>query len=181
MPATGTSPPFRRRPEQMPGDSTIDYRALGWVPRTVGELDHRLLKAPSIKLRAAHRGNYGDTVYCVDLRLRRPNAGECLTGAEAHSTEHFLLEGFQRLLPRHFIGVGVMGCRTGFYLTLQNEGRRALIEDALETILGGVLTATAVPYATIDQCGHWQDHDLESARAVARAALARRAAWRDIA
>lgn len=166
---------------QMPGSAIIDHEALGWAPGTVGELDHRLLKAPSVKLRGAHPGPAGDTVYCIDLRLRRPNAGESLSSAESHSLEHFLLEGFQRLLPRHFIGVGVMGCRTGFYLTLHNEGRRARIEDVLATILRGVLAATAVPYARIDQCGHWQDHDLARAQAVAREVLERRAAWRDIA
>ncbi len=159
----------------------IDYRALGWTPANVGELDHRTLKAPSVKLRGAHPGAGGDIVYCIDLRLRRPNADEYLSGTEAHSLEHFLLEGFRRLLPEHFIGVGVMGCRTGFYLSLLNEGRRAVIEDALESVLHGVLRASAVPYARIDQCGRWQDHDLGLARAVARAVLERRAAWADVA
>ncbi len=164
----------------MPGPATIDYRALGWAPATVGELDHRTLEAPSVKLRGAHAGAGGDTVYCIDLRLRRPNADEYLCSSEAHSIEHFLLEGFQRLLPWHFVGVGVMGCQTGFYLTLLNEGRRAVIEDALESILSGVLRATAVPYARIDQCGRWQHHDLGRAQAVARAVLERRAAWADV-
>ena len=155
--------------------------ALGWAPATVGELDHRVLKAPSVKLRGAYAGASGDTVYCIDLRLRHPNANEYLSSTEAHSIEHFLLEGFQRLLPRHFVGIGVMGCQTGFYLTLLNEGRRALIEDALESILHGVLEATAVPFARIDQCGRWQNHDLGRAQAVARGVLARRAAWAEVA
>lgn len=159
----------------------IDHYALGWSPATVGELDHRTLKAPSVKLRGVHAGAGGDTVYCIDLRLRHPNADEYLSSIEAHSIEHFLLEGFQRLLPRHFVGIGVMGCQTGFYLTLLNEGRRALVEDVLESILRGVLEATAVPYARVDQCGRWQNHDLGRAQAVARVVLERRAAWADVA
>jgi len=159
----------------------MDYRQLGWQPDTVGELDHRRLKAPSVKLRGAHPGPRGDTVYCVDLRFRHPNADEYLSSTEAHSTEHFLLEGFSRLMPEHFLGVGVMGCQTGFYLTLLGEGRRLVIEDALEQVLRGVLTASAVPYARVDQCGRWQNHDLARAQAVARDVLARRSQWQDVA
>jgi S-ribosylhomocysteine lyase len=159
----------------------IDFEALGWRNDTVGELDHRVLKAPSVKLRGAQVGAAGDIVYTVDLRLRRPNADACLSGTELHSIEHFLLEGYGRLLPRHFVGVGVMGCQTGFYLTLLGEGRRAVIEDALAAILEGVLAAEAVPYARVDQCGHWRHHDLARAQAVAREVLAQRAVWRDVA
>lgn len=161
-------------------DTGINYEKLGWAPATVGELDHRSLKAPSVKLRGAHPGSAGDTVYCIDLRLRRPNADEYLTDTELHSVEHFLLEGFQRLLPQNFIGIGVMGCQTGFYLSLQNEGRREVIEEVLETILRGVMAAGAVPYARIDQCGRWQNHDLKRAQAIAREVLDQRAVWQDI-
>lgn len=159
----------------------IDVEALGWAADTVGELDHRRLKAPSVKLRGAHAGARGDVVYTIDLRWRLPNADVGLSTTALHSLEHFLLEGFQRLLGEHFIGVGVMGCQTGFYLTLLNEGRRGVIEATLETLLRGVLAADAVPYARIDQCGHWRHHDLVAAQSVAREVLARRAAWSDIA
>ncbi|WP_345795750.1 S-ribosylhomocysteine lyase [Castellaniella sp. MT123] len=159
----------------------IDVTALGWDPDTVGELDHRLLKAPSVKLRGAHAGTAGDVVYCIDLRLRLPNADAYLSDTEAHSIEHFLLEGFQRRLPEHFIGVGVMGCQTGFYLTLLNEGRRRVIEDVLWRVFDDMLTATAVPYARIDQCGRWRNHDLALAQSVAREVLDCRAQWGEIA
>lgn len=157
-----------------------NFEELGWDPGTIGEVDHRLLKAPSVKLRAAHPGPAGDTVYCIDLRVRRPNADERLSSAELHSLEHFLLEGFQRVLPEHFVGIGVMGCQTGFYLTLLNEGRRRIISEALETVLKGVLEAHAVPYAAIDQCGRYRNHDLIRAQRIAREVLAHRAVWRDV-
>lgn len=159
----------------------MNFEALGWNAATVGELDHRLLKAPSIKLRSARRGAGGDIVYCVDFRLRRPNADACLSATALHSIEHFLLEGFRRLLPNHFISVGVMGCQTGFYLVLLNEGRYAVIRDTLAAVLGGVLEARVVPYARIDQCGHYRNHDLAQAQCVAREVLAHRFAWREVA
>lgn len=156
----------------------LDLHALGWPEGSIGELDHRLLRAPSVKLRAAKRDREaGDVVYSIDLRLRKPNAGACMTSAELHSIEHFLLEGFQRLLPESFVSVGVMGCRTGFYLILFNEGRAAIVCDTLESILHGIGHASEVPYARIEQCGDYRNHDLAAAQAVAREVLAARVHW----
>ncbi|MBS0570636.1 MAG: S-ribosylhomocysteine lyase, partial [Proteobacteria bacterium] len=72
----------------------IDTAQLGWPCDLVGELDHRRLKAPSVKLRSLRTGGANEAIYCVDLRVRRPNAGQFLSSTELHSVEHFLLEGF---------------------------------------------------------------------------------------
>lgn len=158
----------------------IDFQTLGWDVRTVGELDHRLLKAPRVKLRSANPGPNGDIVYCVDLRVNKPNAGQYLTSTELHSVEHFLLEGLQRYLPKNFLSIGIMGCQTGFYIVLLNEGRAETICNVLENIFKDMQTATEVPYANIQQCGNYQNHSLEQAQAVARRILAARAEWLDI-
>lgn len=158
----------------------MNLEALGWDLATVGELDHRLLAAPTIKLRSATTGPGGDVIYCIDLRLRRPNTGECLPMGALHSLEHFLLEGFRRLLPGNFISVGVMGCQTGFYLILLNEGRAPLICDVLATLLGELREARAVPYARVDQCGNHRNHDLAGAQRIARDALAKKPSWLDV-
>lgn len=162
-----------------PDMTMIDVEALGWDSNTVGELDHRLLKAPSIKLRSAQRGANGDVVYCVDLRIRRPNAEQCLTVTELHSLEHFLLEGLKRSLSENFVSVGIMGCRTGYYLTFLNEGRAMTILGVLEEILTGILSATAVPYARIDQCGNYIDHSLTLAQRIAGEVLQAKSTWLD--
>ncbi|MBV6271367.1 S-ribosylhomocysteine lyase [Alcaligenaceae bacterium CGII-47] len=159
----------------------MNIEDLGWDTRTVGELDHRRLKAPSIKLRSARCGENGDIIYCVDLRVRRPNVGACLSSTELHSIEHFLLAGFQHHLPSHFVSVGVMGCQTGFYLVFLNEGRSKAICDVLESILADILKASMVPYASIEQCGNYMDHDLGKAQDIARAILAARTDWLDAA
>lgn len=161
-------------------EEVSSFRTLGWQPGTIGELDHRRLKVPSVKLRGARYGANGDVVYCIDLRWRRPNAGERLTIAGAHSLEHFLLEGFSRRLPSNFIAVGVMGCLTGFYLTLLAEGRRLVIEATLEGVLKDVLVAQEVPYARVEQCGDHRNHDLNGAQAVAREVLAQRSQWQNV-
>ncbi len=154
----------------------IKVEDLGWDINTVGELDHRLLTAPHVKLRSYTVGQNGDVVYCVDLRIKRPNT-EVLTITELHSLEHFLLEGFQRYLQGNFISIGIMGCQTGFYLVLLNEGNADKICRVYETILGDILTAKRVPYTSIQECGNYQNHDLGLAQDIARAILERRSDW----
>lgn len=158
-----------------------DPAQLGWPAHLVGELDHRRLRVPAVKLRSAMPGPGGDVVHAVDLRVRPPNADAYLTSTELHSLEHFLLEGFQRLLPESFLSVGVMGCQTGFYLGFLNEGRAAVICDTLARILDEMQHATQVPYANIEQCGNYRNHSLADAQRIGREIMARRAAWLDAA
>jgi len=158
----------------------VNLQQLGWTLETVGELDHRLLNAPTVKLRSANPGQNGDVVYCVDLRVNRPNAGEYLSTTELHSVEHFLLEGLQRYLPENFLSIGIMGCQTGFYIVLLNEGRAETIYKVLENILSDMLTATEVPYTSIEQCGNYQNHSLELAQQVARRVLDAKSTWRQV-
>jgi S-ribosylhomocysteine lyase len=158
----------------------INVEQLGWETSTVGELDHRLLKAPHVKLRSATPGEKGDVVYCVDLRISRPNANEYLSTTELHSVEHFLLEGFRRYLPENFLSVGIMGCQTGFYLVLLNEGDTQKICNVYKNILSEMLTATKVPYASIQECGNYQNHSLELAQKVASRVLAAQSKWLEV-
>ncbi|MEJ5223795.1 MAG: S-ribosylhomocysteine lyase [Anaerolineales bacterium] len=157
----------------------IDYTQLGWDPATVGELDHRQLKAPHVKLRSATPGPDGGVVYAVDLRINQPNS-VFLSSTEMHSFEHFLLWGFQKYMPQNFISIGLMGCQTGFYLILFNEGRADVIMNTYEKILRDVLTAAEVPYANIVQCGNYKNHSLEMAQALARRVLDARDRWRQV-
>lgn len=157
----------------------VSVAQLGWPMETVGELDHRLLKAPHVKLRSFTEGAAGDVVYAVDLRINRPNL-EFLSSTEMHSFEHFLLWGFQKYMQENFISIGLMGCQTGFYLVLFNEGRADKIIGVYESILNDVLTAREVPYANIEQCGNYKNHSLELAQKLARRLLDAKADWRRV-
>jgi S-ribosylhomocysteine lyase len=157
----------------------VDVEKLGWVRRTVGELDHRLLKAPHVKLRSYTIGPAGDVVYAVDLRINQPNK-TFLSSTEMHSFEHFLLEGFQKYLPDQFISIGLMGCQTGFYLVLYNEGNFDKICSVYENILNDILKANEVPYANIQQCGNYKNHSVELAQALARRVLDAKSNWRQV-
>lgn len=157
----------------------INLEQLGWETATVGELDHRRLKAPHVKLRSAKPGAAGDVVYSVDLRINLPNS-VFLSPTEMHSFEHFLLWGFQKYMPQNFISIGLMGCQTGFYLVLLNEGRSEAVMDVYEKILNDILVAAEVPYANIEQCGNYKNHSLEMAQALAQRVLDAKADWRQI-
>jgi S-ribosylhomocysteine lyase len=157
----------------------INLEQLGWETGTIGELDHQLLKAPHVKLRALTTGENGDGVFSVDLRINQPNS-EYLSTTELHSFEHFLLFGFQKYLPQNFISVAPMGCQTGFYLILLNEGNAEKICNIYEKILNDILMATEVPYANIRQCGHYENHNLGLAQDVARKLLDKKSEWRKV-
>lgn len=157
----------------------VDYQKLGWDPNTVGELDHQLLKAPHIKLRSATPGSSGDMIYAIDIRINEPNK-KVLSSTEMHSFEHFLLDGFLRYLPENFISIGLMGCQTGFYLILINEGRATVVCEIVEMILQEILTAKEVPFRSISQCGNYKNHDLELAKKLAKRVLDGRKNWSTI-
>jgi len=157
----------------------IPLEQLGWQAGTIGELDHRRLKAPHVKMRGAHPGPGGDVVYAVDLRINLPNS-TFLSSTEMHSFEHFLLWGFQKYMPQNFISIGLMGCQTGFYLILFNEGRAEMVMETYEKILKDILVASEVPYANIEQCGNYKNHSLEMAQALAKRVLDAKENWRQI-
>ncbi len=157
----------------------VDLGQLGWDASTAIELDHRRMKAPHVKLRSAIEGRNGDVVYCVDLRICRPNT-EILSPMELHSLEHFLLAGFQKYLKGNFISVAPMGCQTGFYLVLLNEGRAPKIFQAYEYILRDILNAVDVPFANAEQCGNYQNHSLDLAQELARRVLLAKEKWSQV-
>ena len=157
----------------------VNVEQLGWEANTVGELDHRILKAPHVKLRSFTRGPKGDVVYCVDLRINPPNVS-FLSSTEMHSFEHFLLAGFLKYMPQNFLSVGLMGCQTGFYLVLYNQGNAEKICGLYENILKDVLSASEVPYANIEQCGNYKNHSLELAQNLASRVLGSKSNWRQV-
>jgi len=154
----------------------LDITELGWDARTLGELDHRKVKAPFVRLSSYTVGQNGDVVYFFDLRITQPNTAY-LSTLGMHSMEHLLLAGFRKYLPTNFICVAPMGCQTGLYLVLLNEGRAQTILGVYERILNDIIDARSVPYANINDCGHWEHHDLELAKAVARRLLEQRSTW----
>ena len=156
-----------------------DTQTLGWDPLTLGELDHQLVKAPYVRLNSCTTGEQGDRVFFYDLRVCQPNQ-ETLSTIVLHSFEHLLLAGFKQYFGNHFICVAPMGCQTGFYLVLLNEGDARGICDAYEKILTGILQAKEVPYANLENCGQAVHHDLLASQQLAQTLLDQKESWRQI-
>ncbi len=66
----------------------------------------------------------GDVV-TYDVRMKKPNMGDYLPTPAMHTFEH-LLATYARNSEHadSVIYVGPMGCRTGFYLLLRDDGSR---------------------------------------------------------
>ena len=157
----------------------LDIASLGWDPQTIGELDHEKVKAPYIRLISCKKGAKGDTIYLFDWRLSQPNK-KILSSELLHSFEHFLLAGFRKHFSESFVCVSPMGCQTGFYLILLNEGRAEKITTGLYEILQEILIEEKVPYAHVTQCGNYQHHDISQAQKLAKELIHFRSNWRDV-
>lgn len=150
--------------------------ALGWKEDTLGELDHQKVKAPYIRLNSCTQGEAGDCVFFYDIRVKQPNQA-ALPTIVLHSFEHLLLAGFKRYFMDKFICVAPMGCQTGFYLVLLNEGDANKIRETFAHILDDIMQANDVPYANIKECGQAAHHDLELSQSLAQELLSKKDSW----
>ena len=152
-------------------DPAIDERLRG----TLGEVDHRIVAAPYLRLINAIKGEHGDRVFLWDVRFTQPNT-EFIPNAAVHSLEHMIAVFIQNHLPG-FINFGCMGCQTGFYLSVMNYGDYDGLLTVLEKTLNDILVAKEVPLANIVSCGWAANHTLEGAQKFAAQMLANRAGW----
>lgn len=153
-------------------------KAAGWNTQTMGDVDHRIVKAPYVRLDMVKEGEKGDRIFKYDMRFTQPNR-VFISSDVLHSLEHFLLVGFRERVSS-FVGVAPMGCHTGLYLFLLNEMGSATILSHLEIILNDILEATEVPLSTELTCGHASMHNLEGSKAVARQMLAQKDKWLEV-
>jgi S-ribosylhomocysteine lyase len=157
----------------------MDVEKLGWDPKTLGEIDHRDVHAPYVRLSSYLEGAAGDVTYVYDLRVTQPNTDYLQTGV-LHSFEHLLLAGFRKYLPKSFVSVAPMGCQTGFYLILLNEGRFEEVRRVYQAILDDIIASGEVPYASPDNCGQAVHHDLAGSKKLAESLIAAKAEWSQV-
>ncbi len=110
-------------------------------------------------------------VITYDLRMREPNKPPFLSNAALHTIEHlfatFARNGKYRDSVVYF---GPMGCRTGFYLLLRDTvSKREAIDLIRDTIDWIACYEGEIPGAKAEECGNYLEHDLEGAKAEARA------------
>ena len=94
-------------------------------------------------------------VMTLDLRFKRPNAGDYVSPAALHSIEHMLATALRNGPQKeHILYFGPMGCRTGFYLLTEGLTYREAYE-ALRAALAACADMGAVPGARRSECGNY--------------------------
>ena len=100
-----------------------------------------------------------------DIRMKKPNQGDYLTTAAAHTLEHlFATYARNSAFKDSVIYVGPMGCRTGFYLLLfgdySSQQVLPLVTDCFRFIRD---FRGEVPGAHPRDCGNYLDMNLPMA------------------
>lgn len=105
-----------------------------------------------------------------DIRMKKPNQGDYLTTAAAHTLEHlFATYARNSAVKDGVIYVGPMGCRTGFYLLVRDLPEADAIQLARESMAFIAGYEGPIPGASEAECGNWQEQDLAGAKAEAAA------------
>ncbi|MUK78005.1 S-ribosylhomocysteine lyase [Aliivibrio fischeri] len=140
-------------------------------------VDHTRMEAPAVRVAKTMQTPKGDTITVFDLRFTVPNK-DILSEKGIHTLEH-LYAGFMR---NHLNGSGVeiidispMGCRTGFYMSLIGTPAEQAVADAWVSSMEDVLKVEAqnkIPELNEYQCGTYEMHSLDEAKAIASTVLA---------
>ena len=110
----------------------------------------------------------GDVI-TYDVRMKKPNGGDYLPYAAAHTIEH-LFATFARNtdVADSVVYVGPMGCRTGFYfLTRDNVSYEKAISIVLDSMSFVKDFEGEIPGTSAEECGNYKEHDLEGAKQIA--------------
>ena len=107
-----------------------------------------------------------------DIRMKKPNQGDYLTTAAAHTLEHlFATYARNSAVKDGVIYVGPMGCRTGFYLLTRGLTPAQALQLTVDAYRFMADFEGAVPGASEVECGNYRDMDLPAAKAEAAVTL----------
>lgn len=111
----------------------------------------------------------GDVI-SYDIRMKKPNGGDYLENPIMHTIEHlFATYARNSKFSNSVIYVGPMGCRTGFYLLMRDDVKKAdvieLVKNSFEFIkdFEGI-----IPGSKREECGNYKEHNLDGAKSAAR-------------
>ncbi|KUJ74033.1 S-ribosylhomocysteinase [Thiomicrospira sp. XS5] len=136
-------------------------------------VDHKIMKAPAVRVAKTMTTPGGDTITVFDLRFNKPNV-DMMGEKGIHTLEH-LFAGFIRAHLNandvEIIDVSPMGCRTGFYMSLIGTPDEQRVADAWLKAMQDVLNVTKmedIPELNEYQCGTYKMHSLDEAKAIAQ-------------
>lgn len=140
------------------------------------KVDHTKMHAPFVRVAKIMQTPKGDTITVFDLRFTVPNKAQ-LPEKGIHTLEH-LFAGFMRdhlnANDVEIIDISPMGCRTGFYMSLIGEPAETRVADSWLAAMHDILHVQSqrdIPELNEYQCGSYQMHSLDEAKAIAKAAI----------
>ena len=102
-------------------------------------------------------------IYTYDLRFKKPNAGDFLTTAAAHTVEHLFATVIRNSAVKDkVVYFGPMGCRTGFYLLMRSQNHECALEKVKEA-LRKTIDAPEMFGASRKECGNYKELSIEAA------------------
>jgi S-ribosylhomocysteine lyase len=109
----------------------------------------------------------GDVV-TYDIRMKKPNGGDYLDMAAAHTLEHlFATYARNSEYGDKIVYVGPMGCKTGFYLLVRDSlSHTQAIELVKESMAFARDFVGEIPGNKREECGNYLYHDLDGAKAL---------------
>ena len=100
-----------------------------------------------------------------DIRMKKPNQGDYLTTAAAHTLEHlFATYARNSKWSEHVIYVGPMGCLTGFYLLTRGLTDAEALALTQESFAWMAEYDGDIPGASAVECGNYLMMDPVAAR-----------------
>ncbi|MCQ2458887.1 MAG: S-ribosylhomocysteine lyase [Ruminococcus sp.] len=107
----------------------------------------------------------GDVI-SYDVRMVKPNGGVYVSNPSLHTIEHLFATYVRNSqYSDDIVYVGPMGCRTGFYFLTRDTLSKA---DAIKLVRESFIFISQydeqIPGCTIEECGNYLEHDLESAK-----------------
>lgn len=121
-----------------------------------------------------------DDIVTYDLRFKKPNNGDFLTPAAAHTIEHIFATHIRSSeLSDKVVYFGPMGCLTGFYLILKGASYAEAIAQIKETIRFTAEYEGEIPGAKKIECGNYMMQDLPAAKAETENYLSVIAEWQE--
>ena len=100
-----------------------------------------------------------------DIRMKRPNQGQYLSPAAAHTLEHlFATYTRNSAWSEHVVYVGPMGCLTGFYLLTTGLDKMQVLALVRESFAWMAEYEGEIPGASAQECGNYLMMDPVAAR-----------------
>lgn len=127
------------------------------------EVNHDILK------RGIYTSRISGNITTYDIRMKLPNKGDYLENAAMHTIEHIVATFVRNSeFSDKIIYFGPMGCRTGFYLLVENMLPTQVIELVKNAFKFLSEFEGEIPGVSRPECGNYLEHDLVGAKKEAK-------------